>query len=219
MSTATRRLVITVLAATLTIAGPAATAYADQPVGVSRDGVAWTPALSAPLFDPGVLWVPGDVQSATFYVRNQATDAGKVWMSVEARDDDQLLAHEDIKISVRRDGGAWADLRADAASHPVRHSLLRSGSVTQIDVRAVLERASPNRSQQSALALRFTVGLTEAVGSVSGPHDGNGPGGLLPDTGGVTFWVLALGVLLLLSGFGTVLVGARRRDDDEEIGP
>jgi hypothetical protein len=192
-------------------------ARADSLIGVSPDGRTWSASLPSPLFDAAERWVPGDVRSASFYVRNQAGDTGLLSLEAVTLDGDSLLQRDDIELEVRRDNGAWTRLPADGRSHRFPHAVLAPKVRTRIEVRADFLPSSPNRSQSSSLALHFTIGLVESTNQVADPNGslGHHHGGVLPNTGGVAFWVLALAVVLLLCG-GTFLIALRltaRRED------
>jgi hypothetical protein len=203
MTVCTRCIVAVLLVAALALLGAGA-ALAASPIGVSSNGKTWTGSLSKPIFDANVLWVPGDVRTGTFYVRNQATDAGSLSLRADALDPDGL---------VRRDGGAWSALPADGQQHRLATAQLGASKSTRIEVRAVFDSASPNRSQKESVTVRFSVGLTESRAGVSGP-DGSSSGGLLPNTGGVSFWVLLFGLGLAVSGGLTVFLVGRDRSED-----
>jgi hypothetical protein len=212
MTVCTRCIVAVLLVAALALLGAGA-ALAASPIGVSSNGKTWTGSLSKPIFDANVLWVPGDVRTGTFYVRNQATDAGSLSLRADALDPDGLVRRNDIRLDVRRDGGAWSALPADGQQHRLATAQLGASKSTRIEVRAVFDSASPNRSQKESVTVRFSVGLTESRAGVSGP-DGSSSGGLLPNTGGVSFWVLLFGLGLAVSGGLTVFLVGRDRSED-----
>jgi hypothetical protein len=205
------------LLAALLLGLPAAS-YAGSRIGLSTDGRTWSATLARPLFDPAVLWVPGDVRTSTFYVRNQAGDAGRLSIAAFTPDPDSLLRRDDIEIEVRRDGGSWIPLPADGRDFRFARGVLVPAATTRIDVRVAFAPSSPNRSQTSTLALRFRVLLVEIGAQVADPGGNGHHGGLLPNTGGVSFWVLAFGVAALAFGCSSLItlrLTARREDRDD----
>ena len=65
------RRTITTAALILLTATPA---VAADEIGLSSDGFSWGSTLPQPLFDPAFRWVPGDRETASFWVRNQSGD-------------------------------------------------------------------------------------------------------------------------------------------------
>ena len=214
MTPAVRRHGVPVLVLVLLLLGQAGPARADSELGVSADGSTWSFVLSGPLFDPAERWVPGDVRSSTFYVRNQASEAGTLAIEATAVDPDHLVAHDDITLDVRRDGGPWEPLPADGRPHGLVRPDLAAAAGARIEVRAGFTPASTNRSQASRLRLDLRVVLTEAA-AVAGPSEPE-PGGLLPDTGGVELAVLVTGGGLVLIGYAIVLGTTRIRRTEGE---
>ncbi|HET6153921.1 MAG TPA: hypothetical protein VFE15_13285 [Marmoricola sp.] len=213
----TRRFASVLLLAVLTVsAGLAAPASAAPQIGLSADGQTWSATLPAPLFDAADLWVPGDMRTASFYVRNQAADSGTLSVTAVVGDPDKLLDHRDVALQVRRDSGPWVSLPAGTTARPFGDQALAAAAQARIDIRAELLPSSPNRSQTTALHLDFRVGLTERAHQAAAPT-GHG-GGLLPETGGVPFRVLAIGLALVAAGVLTqffLLISERREDRDD----
>lgn len=214
MSALVRRCVLALVAPVLLLGLVVTPARAEDRLGVSADGSTWTTVLAGPLFDPSERWVPGDVRSSTFYVRNQAAEGGTLAIEATAVDLDALVAHDDITLELRRDGGAWEPLPADGRPHGLARPGLPASADARIDVRASFTPTSPNRSQTSQLQLDLRVLLTEAT-EVAGPSDDE-PGGLLPDTGGVELAVLVAGVGFILIGYAIVLGATRNRRTEGE---
>jgi len=71
----TRRLALRVVLCGACLVAPAAPARAADELGSSTDGRTWVSSLATPLFAPSFRWVPSDVETASFYVRNQAPRA------------------------------------------------------------------------------------------------------------------------------------------------
>lgn len=191
-------------------AGASASSVGDPgaDIVVSSDGVSWGPELAAPLFDPSATWVPGDIRTGSFFVRNEG--ASSAALRIEGRDTatGALTAQQAIVLFARSDGGRWQRLRMGAMSGQLNPAALPVGQVSRVDVRAVFEPTADNRSQEQSAALTFVVGLQDA--RAGGPVDGTHPGtGHLPGTGAPETTVpLVVGATLV--GAGLVLVGRRR---------
>jgi len=200
------------MAALLVLTG--APAHAADELMLSRDGVTWTPELVDPLFDASVRWVPGDVRTESFYVRNESEQAGRLSIDILGTPVHTLLDTGDLDIDAQGAGGAWASV-----STPGTHRLLSDGSVPadsarRVDVTVQFDSASTNVSQLKSLELEFRVGLVQNVdedGSDSDGADGSDDSdesddasGLLPDTGAPSTWwalggVVTLGIGILMT--------------------
>jgi hypothetical protein len=177
-------------------------------VVVSSDGVSWGPQLSAPLFDPSARWVPGDIRTVSFYVRNGG--AGPASLRIEGRDavTGELTDERAVALFARADGGRWQRLRMGAMSGQLNVVAVPVGQVSHVEVRAVFEPDADNHSQEEAADLTFVVGLQDA--SATGPGGGEQVvTGHLPGVGAPEVLApLATGAALV--GTGVVLVGRRR---------
>lgn len=187
------------------LAGPAAAADDPGPVAVSTDALHWSNGLTEPLFDPDVRWVPGDLRTAAFFVRNGGPTPATIQLQVRAVDD-ALLRTGDIRFAARADGGTWAALDQDRATSLLRVEPLAVADHSTIEIRAEFDPASSNRSQQASADLWFDVRLSQSV--VEGDANPAGGNGWLPDTGAPAL------APLVLAGAGLLGVGvglARRR--------
>ena len=213
----------TLLAALVVLVAPAAAAHAGSQLGLSYDGQSWSTSLSRPLFDPEVRWVPGDVRTARFYVRNQSDGRGDLIIAVEDVARDVLTGTGRLDIAARVGAGPWSEI-----SSPGMHVLadtddVPSGTTVPVDVRVSLEDLAPNRTMVLGSDLDFSVTLTDSrardgAGGDEGNGGGDDNGGSidLPGTGaGFTAAELALGLVLLTSG-ALLLAGRRRQDDDPD---
>ena len=225
--------------ASLTLA--ASPAHADADLGLSRDGVHWSDELATPLFADDVLWVPGDVRSAHFFVRNQADELGRLSVAVQRAHRDDLNADGDLDIEVRAARGAWTPVGVTGLAKIPGADDLRSDEPVLVSVRVALDPRSPNRSMMHASDLTFLVRLTDArvvAGASSSLDQGaqgvqgeaapfvtagtpaQGPsdelGGLLPATGNAVDEDL-LWLAIMLLGVGGFLVARRRHDDGEAV--
>ena len=93
---------IVIVAAILLAAAPA---IAADEVGLSSDGVSWGSALSEPLFDPAFRWVPGDRETASFWVRNESSDAALLDVAILGSSVDALMETGDLSVTVAVAGG------------------------------------------------------------------------------------------------------------------
>jgi uncharacterized membrane protein YgcG len=221
------------------LVGLGSAAQAAGEIGLSTDGVHWSAALPGPLFDPAFTWVPGDTQTATFYVRNQDADAAVLDVTMLTGPVEALIDTGDLTIGARVDGGAYTEATAAGSHLLVDQIPVASGAMRRIDVRVAFDPTSGNDSQLKAMDLRFQVQLSQDAsvlppngGSTGGPSGGTGgvsaPGGAgssgsggsggsssgLPGTGSTITPALLGAAVLLVSG-GFLLVGLSRRRGSE----
>jgi len=182
-------------------------AAADDRIDLSRDGVTWSESLDAPLFDSGTRWVPGDVRSARFYVRNEADQDADLSIDVLGTTVDSLLRTGDLTVSARGGGGPWRDVTTPGRHRLVSTTDIESGETSEVDVTVAFAPASANGSQARTLDLDLLVRLTQDPSDLA--PDGRS---LLPTTGGPAAWVLITGLALLGAG---ILAASRRRDKED----
>ncbi|MEO9325169.1 LPXTG cell wall anchor domain-containing protein [Nocardioides sp. C4-1] len=223
------RVAVAAAIASLALAPAPARADGDQPLGVSRDGIHWSDDVDRPLFDPQVRWVPGDVRTATFWVRNQRSDRGHLTIDLLRTRRDSLIETGWLHVSARTGDGSWTTV-SDTGTHRLDTSDLEPGVPLPVEVRVGLDWAAPNGTMVlgTDLDLRATLvdadvvspgggtGNGDGDGGVDGTGASGGPGGggLLPGTGSVVPpWLPPLAVLLI--GTGGYLVVRRRREDDD----
>lgn len=185
-------------------------AAASSEIGLSRDGIAFAPKLDAPLFDPATLWVPGDVRTETFYVRNQATDNADMSIDVIGASRDSLMDTGALMVSLRGSDAVWHDVTDPGMQRVVSAADLASGRAARIDVKVALLNGAPNMTQVRHLDLDVRVLLSQDTGRPT-PVDS----GLLPDTGAPTLWSLIVGLCLV--AVGTVLVQSRREKENHHV--
>jgi hypothetical protein len=202
-------------------AAPASAATVDE-VGLSSDGVTWQRSLEAPLFAEPRLWVPGDAEVRTFWLRNQAGDAGALSLAVESSDPHGLLPSDDILIEARVNGEAWVAMADPQAREPqtLLDDRLTPGDVVRVDVRVTALWDAPNRSQRTVLPLDLRVTLSDAAASPGRPGGedqaaSGDPGGDLAATGAIVMYG-ALWLAAAALGGGLALLLGRRRGADEE---
>ena len=203
-----RLLAAGVLAALLLAAPAAPAARAADEAGVSSDGRSWSDDLDRPLFDPGFRWVPGDVESQTFHLRNRSADPATYQVAVTSVDHQALLGSGDVVLDLRVAGGTWERLRPAPGEAVVDDLALGPGRETTVELRASFDPAAGNDSQRSVADLRLRVLL---AGIPPEGDQGVGPSAL-PATGApAVAWPLALGAVLC--GMGLALVRRSRREE------
>lgn len=194
------------------VAGPA---HADGELGLSYDGRHWQDRLERPLFDPGLRWVPGDVRTARFYVRNLGSDRGSLTVEVEDTNragSGTLSASGHLRVVARAGRTAWTSMRGGDLAHLVDDDLLASGRTVPVEVRVSMDASAPNRTMVLSSDLDFRVVLRDARAAGAGS---GAAGQELPATGTpVPPWLppVALGLL----GSGLWLVVRRRGERSEE---
>jgi len=172
-------------------------AYAADDVGLSVDGSRWASSLHTPLFDQHFRWIPGDDETASFYVRNQGPSRALLTIAVRSADTDELLANDDIALRARVAPGAWVDLDNGVPSASLTEQSIARGGVVRVDVNAVFDPASTNRSQTKQMTLALDVTLTDSRQAAAGQD--------LPGTGsGLGSWLPTAAVVLLVLGAGLV---------------
>jgi hypothetical protein len=214
-----RSLAAIAAAATLGVVGAAAPAFADDEIGVSRDGVSWSRQLDAPLFDDGFVWVPGDVEQASFLVRNDGPSAGELTVDVLAEDPDELLVSDAFTLEARVGTGPWAEVLDGSTTLEPAVLDVPEGARTRVTVRGTFDPATTDHMDEIA-PFRVRVTLSED-GDIGGEDDNNGDGDGdvggaedgLPDTGSPlasgTIWIAAA---LIGAGIALVRPGRERRE-------
>ncbi|MCW2856062.1 MAG: hypothetical protein JWR52_1677 [Marmoricola sp.] len=215
-----RRLFALAFAFVVALVGLAGPASASGELGLSPDGVTWGATLPSPLFDPAFRWVPGDSEVASFFVRNQSTDAAVLDLTMLTGPVQTLIETGDLTVGASVDSGPFTDVNTPGTHALIHQVPVTAGASHKINVRVTFDPASSNQSQAKQLDLRFTVTLTQAA-SVQPPTNGGGTGNTghgghggtgspLPNTGSVvTPSMLLLAAVLCASGIG--LVGYSRR--------
>ena len=199
----------------------AAPAYADGEIGLSMDGTHWSQSLNEPLFDPEVVWVPGDSRIATFLVRNEGPTGSTVILDFRGTGANELLNDGDIKIAALAGIGGWVDLDNGYASNLLSTSAVPVGAQTSVIVRATFDPASTQGTQLREQGLSFRVTLEGVTASGGGQGSGTPtPGaqeiaGFLPGTGAPkVMWIAGIGSIFV--GVGLSVVARRRREEEEE---
>lgn len=183
---------------------------ASQPVRLSTDGRVWAPDLTAPLFDPSVRWVPGDVRTATFWVRNAGPSRGSLTITANVHDD-ALLADGAISLRMRADGGAWKAVGPGTAASLGR---LARGARARIEIVASFGWPSGNDTQRKLLRFDLDVRLSgaSAPATTTEPANDHHGSSFLPNTGNPVAWWICLLAALSLGGGTALVVRSKRRE-------
>jgi LPXTG-motif cell wall-anchored protein len=203
----------------LAVCGWGAPAQAAGELGLSPDGVHWAATLPAPIFDPAFRWVPGDSETASFYVRNQAKEAGALTVTMLAPAVHDLIDSGDLTVSAQFENKPFVSVTTAGAHTLVDAVTVPPKGVRKITIRVAFDPTSPNSTEDKLLDLRFGVTLTQRGSAVSPPQTGTGhgnggtgvsaPGGL-PNTGSDTSpLMLLLAVLLCVGGAALAVVSQR----------
>ncbi len=186
-----------------TVVAPAAIADPTPSLLLSADGARWSETLPEPLFNPAVLWVPGDTRTSSFYVRNQGVTAAELRMQVLAGAEDDLLSTGDIVLEARVEDSPWQPVGRAGRSAALNLVTVGWSGSRRVDVRAAFLPSARSDSQAAGVALRFVVQLSEAVAARPVPGSPT-----LPATGAP-----ALGLPLVLAAvcFGAAAALLRRR--------
>ena len=201
----------------LIVAIGAAPARAADEIGLSPDGVAWYDALRRPLFDPARRWVPGDAETASFYVRNEGRTAAQLTIEVRSSGGADLLASDDVEITARTPGLDWLVIENGTASSWLTDRAIERGGRVRVDVKVRFLWQAPNDSMLDRLPLDFEVRLVQA-GAVDGDTGHDDPTGLLPDTGSaVSPFFVWLGASLVGAGLALIAAARRRRREDPPV--
>ena len=128
---------------------------------VSLDGVTWTESIRQPLFDPAVRWVPGDIRTARFFVRNAKPESGDLRVVLERPTRDALLDTGFLSVAARAGDGPWTEIESGG-----RHELIDGAAVESLEEEIVFLRASlaadaPNGTMVLATDLDLTLTLTQ----------------------------------------------------------
>lgn len=194
------------LASLLLVLVPTAAWSAEGDLQVSRNGLSWSDALTTPLFELDLRWVPGDSEVRSFYARNRGPSAGAMNLRLDVLDDaDRLFVDEDLVVEARSASSGWRRLQHPNSSYLLGDQPIASGGEVRVDVRVSFDPSSTNHSMKRHLRARFIVVLADA-GSSSAPGADSNAG--LPAIGSpARVWWLWVGAAL--TGLGIALTSRR----------
>ena len=181
----------------------AAPAAAADELGISSDGVTYTPTFDGPLFSSAIKWVPGDERTATFYVRNQSIDQASLTVTILGNHTGTLIDSGDITISATG-GGGTSTPTSSGDEQLLLSASIDAAQVVPVNVTVAFNENSPNATQYLTTDMNFRVTLTQTtgIGGVGGSES-------LPDTGAPQLiWIVALTSILL--GCGVAIVSRNR---------
>lgn len=129
-----------------------APAGADGAPQLSADGSNWGTTIREPLFDAQVRWVPGDVRTATFFVRSATGGPSELTVEVMRGQQEALRDTGYLAIETRARGGDWT-----SATDGIE---VDAGRPVPVDLRVRLDpRATDQTMKLSAdLDLLITAG-------------------------------------------------------------
>lgn len=210
-----------VLIAMFSTAAPAA---ATGELGISSDGVTYTPTFHGPLFSSAIKWVPGDSRTATFYVRNQSPNLASLSVTILGNHVGELLDSGDITVNATGGGGVASPVSSGNEQLLLLAAGISGGQVVPVNVTVDFNENSPNVTQYLSTDMNFRVTLTQSAttprdnGGGNGNGSGSGSNGstsLLPNTGAPNItWIVALGSILF--GTGIAIVSRRRQTHQGE---
>ncbi len=147
----------------------AGAARADDEVGLSLDGHTWTADLNRPLFDPAMRWIPGDVETRSFWVRNDGPAKASMKIGVRTTDPDALFAQDDILIDARVRGGRWAPLSHGRGTRALTDRTLAKGGRVRVDLRVTFVPEATNRTELSAASRSTSSSGSPKRGAATSP--------------------------------------------------
>lgn len=201
---------------------PAESARAASTILVSDDGVTFATTYPGVLFDDIANVVPGDTQTAVFYLRNTGPDDGYVRLTLRDAMGDAVLLNA-LTVSAGPSARPGPDIRlSKAVSCWVLNEgiLLPSGATTRITTQLSFSGAAGNAAQN--LVADFDLGVTLSDAAVPLPPTECGgadidipgtfpdPDDDLPPTG-TDVPVALICVMAFLIGAGVFLIVAARR--------
>ncbi len=154
---------------------------------VSLDGLVWTDSIDTPLFDPEVRWVPGDVRTARFFVRNNRTDQGTLQVVVQRPERDELLDTGSLSVAARAGNGRWTEVASGGRHVLVDSTDVNGGRQMAVQLRASFDFDAPNGTMVLDSDLDLKISLTQAgvvEGDTGGTGNGNGGNGNGGGSGG-----------------------------------
>ncbi len=200
------------LASFLLVLVPTAAWSGEDDLQVSSDGVSWSNALTSPLFELDLRWVPGDSEVRSFYARNRGPSSGTMSLRLDVLDDaDELFAGEDLVVEARSTGSGWQRLRRLNSSYALGDQPIASDARVRVDIRVSFDPRSTNETMRRRLRAQFIVVLADA-GATPDPDGNEG----LPSTGSpAQAWWLWAGAALI--GLGIALTTRRAEKEDAHV--
>lgn len=136
---------VAVLALALILGARPTPAHAVTGIAFSRDGSSWGSALNGPLFSSSIRWVPGDVRTERFYVRNDSNLIAKMDVAVIATSVQELIDTGDLAVAVRIGNGDW-QATSVAGTHDLASRTVNVGESYPVEVRVSFLAEATNSS-------------------------------------------------------------------------
>ncbi len=181
------------------VTSPSATANGDVgAVALSVDGQAWSEELDVPLLDPDQVWVPGDVERASLFVRHDGAGEARGTVTVSVGGHPELAEAIDLRVRAGQD--PWR--AGGSAPLTVGHE-----DVVPVELEVALAPGAGDATQGATVRLDVAVVLAgDGVGTTVPPGLSES---LLPRTG-ADAWLLVLAAAVTAGGIA-VRGGVRRR--------
>jgi hypothetical protein len=164
------RATVTALAAAALIAVPALPAVAADEVSLSSDGVNWGSTLSAPVFGTVATMVPGEIRTATMWVRNSSPLQVRLLLTLESAtwtDSDYAAALSAGATAPAAVGSTLNVMSAGACRQLLTGATLDPGESIPVTMTIALGNLDGNVGQNSTVSMGLGVTIIEMVGSVA----------------------------------------------------
>lgn len=127
-----------------------------SPIAISRDGHHWSSQPTWSVFPRTVSMVPGNVQTRSFYIRNQGPTQARLRVTIGLKGD-TAWPSRGLVIEVGH-SGHWN--RVTKSGQKALAMRVGQGDVTQLQVRLSQRRGSINWSQHRSLTFMLKLRLT-----------------------------------------------------------
>lgn len=153
------RVAAAVTSLVLVVPTPAVADDSTSPLGLSMsENGPWTTSLSTPLFDPDMLWVPGDTVTSGFWAANRSDDTTEFRITLLPWQQ-ALMSTGEFEMRVRSGDDRWEPIRsAWTAPRP-----LAAGEKMHVQLRATLKETASNATQTLAFGFDIRTRLTYQV--------------------------------------------------------
>jgi len=152
--------VVVAMVAVLSLLGAPSTAAPKSwpKLLLSRDGQTWTATLEDPLFPASSVWVPGDVDTQTFYIRNKTGGPARLGVVIRLNDRSRLVKSRQLQMSAKVGDAPWVALVK--SRQQVVKVVMAAGAIEPVLVRVQMPASAKNRSMNKREPFHFTVRLT-----------------------------------------------------------
>lgn len=204
-----KRSIAVLFAVVTTMFSTAAPAAAAEELGISSDGVTFTPTFHGPLFDSAIRWVPGDSRDATFYVRNQGGATARMSVDILGDHVGDLLGSGDLTIMASA-GGETGSTTDGEERRLITLPGVAADEIVPVTISVDFDFSAPNDTQLRSSDLNFRINLSQTSAVLGeGAEAAEDDDGLLPDTGARSpLWLAALAAICI--GSGAALISRRR---------